>query len=169
MTNGGTGPYHSSLLLITSGRDSIPPSIALVNPRSPNNVTVLLDNYYGRQFNSLNDIKIHRPSGNFLFTDVTCVCIASFQKMFSSYNTFFSSSYGFLNRFRPEPLMPNQVYRFDPVTGRVRVVATDFNRCNGIALSEDGKLAYMYVFPTFFFFQPLQIFAFWLILRLQTY
>ena len=51
--------------------------------------------------------------------------------------------------------MPNQVYRFDPVTGRVRVVATDFNRCNGIALSEDGKLAYMYVFPTFFFFSTL--------------
>ena len=44
-------------------------------------------------------------------------------------------------------LMPNQVYRLDPVTRRVRVVATDFTRCNGIALSEDGKLAYMYVFP----------------------
>ena len=42
--------------------------------------------------------------------------------------------------------MPNQVYRLDPVTRHVRVVATDFNRCNGIALSEDGKLAYMYVF-----------------------
>ena len=42
--------------------------------------------------------------------------------------------------------MPNQVYRLDPVTRRVRVVATDFNRCNGIALSEDGNLAYMYVF-----------------------
>ena len=77
-TNGGTGPYHSSLLLTTSGLDSLPPSIALVNPRSPNNVTVLLDNYYGRQFNSLNDIKIHRPTGNFLFTDVRCVSIASF-------------------------------------------------------------------------------------------
>jgi gluconolactonase len=76
VTNGGTGPYHSSLLLITSGQNSIPPSIALVNPKSPNNVTVLLDNYYGRQFNSLNDIKIHRPSGNFFFTDVTCVFIA---------------------------------------------------------------------------------------------
>ena len=80
ITNGGTGPYHSSLLLTTSGQDSLPPSIALVNPRSPNNVTVLLDNYYGRQFNSLNDIKIHRPTGNFLFTDVECVSIASFFK-----------------------------------------------------------------------------------------
>ena len=47
--------------------------------------------------------------------------------------------------------MPNQVYRLDPVTRRVRVVATDFNRCNGIALSEDGKLAYMCVIP---FFNP---------------
>ena len=49
--------------------------------------------------------------------------------------------------------MPNQVYRLDPVTRRVSVIATDFVRCNGIALSEDGKLAYMYVF-LFFFFNP---------------
>ena len=76
ITNGGTGPYHSSLVLVTSGFGSLPPSVALVNPRSPNNVTVLLDNYYGRQFNSLNDIKIHRPSGSFLFTDVSYVSIA---------------------------------------------------------------------------------------------
>ena len=73
MTNGGMGPYSSSLLLVTDGRDSLPPSVALVHPRLPNNVTVLLDNYYGRQFNSLNDIKIHRPSGNFLFINVECV------------------------------------------------------------------------------------------------
>ena len=46
--------------------------------------------------------------------------------------------------------MPNQVYRLDPVTRRVSVIATDFVRCNGIALSEDGKLAYMYVFLFFF-------------------
>lgn len=56
------------------------------------------------------------------------------------------SSYGFLNRFRPEPLLPNQVYRLEPTTRRVRVVATDFDRCNGIAFTEDGKTAYVYVF-----------------------
>jgi len=122
MTNGGTGPYNSSLVLITSGRGPLPPSIALVNPKSPNNVTVLLDNFFGRQFNSLNDIKIHRPSGNFLFTDPT---------------------YGFVNHFRPDPLMPTQVYRLDPITRTVRVVATDFDECNGIALTEDGKIAYI--------------------------
>ena len=47
--------------------------------------------------------------------------------------------------------MPTQVYGFDPVTRRVRVVATDFIKCNGIAISEDGKLAYMYVFRFFNF------------------
>lgn len=41
--------------------------------------------------------------------------------------------------------MPNQVYRFDPDTAQVRVVADGFNRCNGIAFTQDGKTAYMYV------------------------
>ncbi|KAJ7176672.1 D-lactonohydrolase-like protein [Mycena filopes] len=121
MTNGGTGPYRGNLLLVNSGRGPLPPSIALVNPNPPHNATVLLDNFFGRQFNSLNDIKIH-PSGNFFFTDTV---------------------YGWLNHFRPEPLMPNQVYRFNPDTGGLRVVATDFDKCNGIAFTGDGKTAYV--------------------------
>ncbi|KAJ7088639.1 D-lactonohydrolase-like protein [Mycena epipterygia] len=121
MTNGGTGPFRGNLLLITSGRGPLPPSIVLVNPNAPHNTTVLLDNFFGRQFNSLNDIKIH-PSGKLFFTDVV---------------------YGWLNHFRPEPLMPNQVYRLDPDTGTVRVVATDFDKCNGIAFTGDGKTAYI--------------------------
>ncbi|PBK88987.1 D-lactonohydrolase-like protein [Armillaria gallica] len=122
MTNGGTGPYKSSLLLITSGRGPLPPSIALVNPNPPHNVTVLLDNYFGRQFNSLNDIKVHPSSGKIFFTDV---------------------KYGFLNHFRPAPQMPNQVYRFDPDTSVVRVVADGFDKCNGLAFSGDGNTAYV--------------------------
>lgn len=69
MTNGGTGPYKGSLLLVTSGRGDLPPSLALVNPNPPHNVTILLDNFFGRQFNSLNDVKVH-PSGKIFFTDV---------------------------------------------------------------------------------------------------
>lgn len=69
MTNGGTGPYGGDLLLVTSGRGTRPPSIALVNPSPPHNTTVLLDNYFGRQFNSLNDIKVHPTSGKIFFTD----------------------------------------------------------------------------------------------------
>lgn len=52
-------------------------------------------------------------------------------------------SYGFLNHFRPLPLMPSQVYRFDPDTGNIRVVADSFDRPNGIAFTPDGKTAYM--------------------------
>lgn len=121
MTNGGTGPYKSNLLLATSGRGNLPPSLVLVNPKSPNNATVLVDNFFGRQFNSVNDVKVH-PSGSLFFTD---------------------PDYGYLSHFRPLPLLPSQVYRFDPSTGTVRVIATDFDKPNGIAFSADGKTAYI--------------------------
>ena len=73
MTNGGTGTYYGSLMLINSGRGMHPPNIALVNPRAPSNTTVILDNYFGRQFNSLNDVKVHPRNGKIYFTDVTYV------------------------------------------------------------------------------------------------
>lgn len=69
MTNGGTGPVDGSLLLVNSGRGLLPPSITLANPEPPYNATVLLDNYFGRQFNSLNDVKIHPKSKAIFFTD----------------------------------------------------------------------------------------------------
>ncbi|KDR79179.1 hypothetical protein GALMADRAFT_223420 [Galerina marginata CBS 339.88] len=122
MTNGGTGPFKSSLVFVTSGRGPLPPSIALVDPKNPENTTILLDNFFGRQFNSLNDVKIHPKSGAFFFTDTISA---------------------FLHQFRPPPLMPNQVYRLDPLTGAVRIVATDFDKCNGIAFSPDGEIAYI--------------------------
>lgn len=71
MVNGGTGPYKGNLLLITSGRALLPPSIVIVNPRPPFNATVLLDNFYGRQFNSLNDIKVLPGTDIMFFTDPT--------------------------------------------------------------------------------------------------
>ncbi|PCH37134.1 D-lactonohydrolase-like protein [Wolfiporia cocos MD-104 SS10] len=122
MTNGGTGPFRGSLLLINSGRALLPTNLALVNPSPPYNTTIVLDNYFGRQFNSLNDVKVHPTSHKIFFTDVT---------------------YGYLNRFRPQPLLPNQVYQFDPDTGHVRVVADGFGRPNGLAFSPDGRTAYI--------------------------
>ncbi|KAF8981865.1 hypothetical protein BDQ17DRAFT_1337144 [Cyathus striatus] len=121
MTNGGTGPFHGSLLFCTDGYLNNPPLIALVNPKSPNNVTVLLDNYFGRQFNSIDDLKLH-PSGKIFFTDTI---------------------YGFTAGFRPPPLMPPQVYMFDPVTGDVQVVVGDIGIPNGVAFSPDGNIAYI--------------------------
>jgi gluconolactonase len=122
MVNGGTGPYKGNLLFVTSGRALLPPSVVLVNPSSPFNTTVLLDNFYGRQFNSLNDVKILPGTDIVFFTD---------------------PSYGWLNGFRPEPMSPSQVYRFDPSTGQVRVVADQFVNPNGIAFTADGKTAFV--------------------------
>jgi gluconolactonase len=69
MVNGGT-PFGDNLLYITSGRGSFPPGISLVNPNPPFNSTTILDNIHGRQFNSLNDAKVHPKSGAIFFTDV---------------------------------------------------------------------------------------------------
>ncbi|KAF9011027.1 hypothetical protein BDZ89DRAFT_1047441 [Hymenopellis radicata] len=68
MTNGGTGPYKGNLLIMNQGRGELPANMVAINPYPPYNVTVLLDNFFGRQFNSLNDVKVH-PSGEIFFTD----------------------------------------------------------------------------------------------------
>ncbi|EKM77649.1 hypothetical protein AGABI1DRAFT_130338 [Agaricus bisporus var. burnettii JB137-S8] len=122
MTNGATGPSNGNLILANSGRGTIPSTIALVNSKPPHNATVILNNYFGRQFNSLNDVKVHPTSGNLFFTDTI---------------------YGFLNRFRDTPLLPGQVYRFDMDTSAVRVVADNIDKPNGIAFTADGKTAYI--------------------------
>jgi gluconolactonase len=96
---------------------------------------VILNKYFGRQFNSLNDVAIHPRNKEMYFTDVT---------------------YGFLQDFRPAPVLPNQVYRFNPKTGLVNVVADGFDKPNGMQLlvvsmkltsgitfSPDGTYAYI--------------------------
>ena len=77
MTNGGTGPFFEKIVLVNSGRGPIPPSLVLVDPVDPSNATVLLDNFFGRQFNSVDDAKIHPKTGNIFFTDVSCVSASS--------------------------------------------------------------------------------------------
>lgn len=101
---------------------------------------VILDNYFGRQFNSLNDVAINPRNKEMYFTDVT---------------------YGYLQDFRPAPILPNQVYRFNYNTGLVGVVADGFDKPNGespfycrlnsivaqqpsgITFSPDGTYAYI--------------------------
>ncbi|KAF8892865.1 calcium-dependent phosphotriesterase [Mucidula mucida] len=121
MTNGGTGPYKGNLLIMNQGRGALPANMVAINPYPPYNVTVLLDNFFGRQFNSLNDVKVH-PSGEIFFTDV---------------------AYGFYQYFKPEPLLPNQVYRFNPDTGLVRVAVDGVMKPNGLAFNADYSIVYI--------------------------
>lgn len=73
-------------------------------------LSVLLNNYFGRQFNSLNDVAINPRNGDVYFTDTL---------------------YGYLQDFRPTPAFPNQVYRLNPATGAVTAVADGFELPNG--------------------------------------
>lgn len=72
--------------------------------------TVLVNNYFGRQFNSLNDVVVSRRNGDIYFTD---------------------TQYGYWQNFRPAPGLPNQVYRLNPTTGALTVVTDEFVSPNG--------------------------------------
>lgn len=93
----GAGPTNTS-------------QVVLMNPLEPYNTTVLLNNYFGRQFSSLNDAAVHPGNKDLYFTDTL---------------------YGFLQDFRPVPGLRNQVYRWSDVTGAVTVVADGFVLPNG--------------------------------------
>lgn len=71
---------------------------------------VLVNNFFGRAFNSLNDVAVNPRNLNVYFTDTL---------------------YGYLQNFRPAPGLRNQVYRLDPSTGSLSVVADGFTLPNG--------------------------------------
>jgi gluconolactonase len=83
--------------------------------------TTIADGWRGRGFNSPNDVTVD-ADGAVWFTD---------------------PAYGFLQGFRPAPSLGDFVYRWDPTTGAVDVVADDFDKPNGIALSPDGATLYV--------------------------
>lgn len=87
----------------------------------PFRIRTLLNNYYGRRFNSPKDIAVH-SDGSMYFTDPV---------------------YGHDQGMRPPPELPNQVYRFDPHTGDVRVVADGFGRPSGICFSPKESTCYI--------------------------
>lgn len=45
--------------------------------------------------------------------------------------------------FKPAPELPNQIYRFNPVTKDLRVVADGIPKCNGLVFSPDHETCYI--------------------------
>jgi gluconolactonase len=88
-------------------------------------ITVLADRYDGKRFNSPNDVVEH-SDGSIWFTD---------------------PSYGIDSDYEghraESEIGACHVYRADPVTGEVRVVADDFVRPNGLAFSADERRLYI--------------------------
>lgn len=96
-------------------------ALVSVNPAS-NTSQAVNNNYLGRDYSSLNDARQHPITGDIWFTD---------------------AAYGRFQFFRPIPTIPQQVYRFEPTTGHLQVVASDFDQPNGIEFSPDLKTLYV--------------------------
>jgi gluconolactonase len=88
-------------------------------------VTVLADRFDGMRLNSPNDV-VERADGSIWFTD---------------------PGYGIDSDYEghkaESEIGGHHVYRIDPATGQVRLVASDFNRPNGLAFSLDERQIYV--------------------------
>ena len=121
----GACAHSGGIIFCDQGSGTAPSQLVLVDPSQPDRAKTILNNYYGRQFNSLNDvITLPNPNGQttIWFTD---------------------PPYGSEQGFRPTPALPPHVYCFNPTSGEVRVVANGFDHPNGICFSPDGKTCYV--------------------------
>lgn len=121
-SNGATN-YRGQIVFAAEGQgDDLTSQLVVMNPEEPYNTTILLNNYFGRQFNSLNDVAVNPRNKELYFTDTL---------------------YGYLQDFRPSPGLRNQVYRYNDKTGAVAAVADGFSLPNGLTFSPDGSYAYV--------------------------
>ncbi|KAI9729551.1 MAG: hypothetical protein M1834_006747 [Cirrosporium novae-zelandiae] len=122
MGNGGVNyKDDTSTLFCVQGSFDSPSGICEMSTSPPYPSKLILSDFYGRPFNSTNDVIVHRD-GSIWFTDPI---------------------YGYEQGYRPKPQLPNQVYRFDPQTRNVRVMADGFERPNGICFSPDEMIVYV--------------------------
>ena len=120
MANGGVN-YKDGMIFCAQGSLDSPGGIVYMESVAPYHTEVLVDSFYGRPFNSVNDVVVH-SDGSVWFTDPT---------------------YGFEQEIRPPPQLPSQVYRFDPKTKSIRAMADGFGHPNGISFSPDEKIVYV--------------------------
>ncbi len=87
-------------------------------------VTVIADQYEGKRLNSPNDVAC-KSDGSIWFTDPLFGIL------------------GYYEGQRAEPELPTNVYRWDPQSQQLSVVAGDINRPNGLAFSPDESKLYI--------------------------
>jgi gluconolactonase len=119
MPNGMTGS-GCRLLVCEQGDLDHPARLAWSAPGT-GATTTAVQSCGWQSLNSPNDVVVRRD-GTIWFTD---------------------PSYGHLQGFRPPPMLPDSLYRFDPATGQVRVVADDLDKPNGLAFSPDETVLYV--------------------------
>lgn len=122
--------YKDHILVCDQGYGELQSSqLSIINSSDPSSVTPMLNNFYGRAFNSLNDV--------ITLTDPRTDGKSTFYILFTD------PQYGFEQEFKPSPCLPAQVYCFDPVTGTTRVIADGFTSPNGIAVNAARTKCYV--------------------------
>jgi gluconolactonase len=87
-------------------------------------ITVIADHFDGKPLNSPNDI-VCKSDGSIWFTDPPFGVL------------------GFYEGHIATPELPTNVYRWDPASAKLSVVASDINRPNGLAFSPDESKLYI--------------------------
>lgn len=116
--NGHTRDRQGRLITCSHGRR------AVLRTELDGTITVLADRYRGARLNSPNDVVV-KSDGSIWFSD---------------------PHYGIKLDYegeRAEQELPCNVYRLDPVTGELAVVADDFGGPNGLAFSPDETKLYI--------------------------
>lgn len=131
LPNGGTY-YNGKVLMATQGYQlNVPSALIAVDPITKQAQT-LLNNFFGRPFNSLNDVAV-LTRGNNAKTPIE-----------EQWVFFTDPTYGYyFQHFKQYPRLPAQVYAFHPPTGTIRVVADGLQKPNGIQFSPDMKTCYI--------------------------
>ncbi|MFG6193574.1 SMP-30/gluconolactonase/LRE family protein [Nonomuraea sp. JJY05] len=118
-TNGNTLDREGRLISCEHGNRRV------TRTEHDGSITVIADRWEGKRLNSPNDVVV-RSDGSVWFTD---------------------PPYGILSNYEGHAAAQEidgcHVYRADPVTGEVRVVADDFARPNGLAFSLDESRLYV--------------------------
>jgi len=120
MANGMALAPDGRLVVCEQGTLTQPARITLVDRHTGEAETVVEATADGLRLNSPNDIVVAND-GAIWFT---------------------APSYGWLQGFRPEPRVPDRVYRCDPA-GRLNVVAESLDKPNGLAFSPDERILYL--------------------------
>jgi gluconolactonase len=87
-------------------------------------ITVIADKFDGKPLNSPNDV-VCKSDGSLWFTDPPFGIL------------------GFYEGHVAKPELPTNVYRWDPKSGKLTIVAGDVNRPNGLAFSPDESKLYI--------------------------
>jgi gluconolactonase len=120
VANGMALDAEGRLVVCEQGTLWQPAGITRVD-RATGSVETVVDEWLGLRLNSPNDVVVKRD-GTIWFTD---------------------PSYGYLQGFRPAPQVGDHVYRYDPGSGALSVVADGFDKPNGLAFSPREDVLYV--------------------------